>query len=456
MTLPRSCRLLGVPLCLVFAALWLAPKASAAILDSPWTAGGTGTVTLDSDGSAADPKFHYQSLDVSSGAWTFNTVAASARSVPVDYEYSGFNAFFQVTVSLQRFVQRGGVDVLADTLINDGPADCCTPPSGGFDYTGSTTFPDLQPGDVYGFRLTGSNGDANQTLSGTLVLHEVDATAPDITSQVTGVTGNGGFYTGPVSVKWTVTENDSRITSQTGCQDATVSNDTAGTNITCSATSHGGTTTKTVTIKKDSAAPELTTPAVVVVQGTGADGAIVSYSATAHDGVDPNPAVACTPGAGARFPVGTTSVSCTATDAAGNQAAKAFDVIVLPPQAKPPSGPSRTILNYRYVFVRGNKTRLSSLQLRNVPTGATVTVACKGRGCPKALKGKGSTLHNKRSTLNLSKLVKRPLVSGTKLVIVISSPTTVKTIKTLVIRKGKAPQLKTTCLRTGAKKPTSC
>src|SRR5262249_10607435 len=50
-------------------------------------------------------------------------------------------------------------------LVNDGPVDCCTPPSGGFHYTGSVDL-SVQAGGQYGFRFGGRNFDSNQTLQG--------------------------------------------------------------------------------------------------------------------------------------------------------------------------------------------------------------------------------------------------------------------------------------------------
>ena len=47
--------------------------------------------------------------------------------------------------------------------------NCCTPPSGGFGYTGTTTW-NVQPGDTYGFELGGSNGDSDSRLQGTLTV----------------------------------------------------------------------------------------------------------------------------------------------------------------------------------------------------------------------------------------------------------------------------------------------
>ena len=49
---------------------------------------------------------------------------------------------------------------------------------------------------------------------------------------------------------------------------------------------------------------------------------------TATDDVDPAPTVGCTPPSGSAFDLGTTTVTCTATDATGNSSAATFDVTV--------------------------------------------------------------------------------------------------------------------------------
>lgn len=58
-------------------------------------------------------------------------------------------------------------------------------------------------------------------------------------------------------------------------------------------------------------------------------GAVVSFDApVATDIADPDVDVACLPVSGIVFPVGTTPVTCVATDDSGNEAATSFDVIV--------------------------------------------------------------------------------------------------------------------------------
>ena len=78
----------------------------------------------------------------------------------------------------------------------------------------------------------------------------------------------------------------------------------------------------------DATPPVLTVPASVAVDATSDAGAAVTYTATATDDLDPSPKVACTPAPGATFPIGDTTVRCTATDAGGNTANASFTVHV--------------------------------------------------------------------------------------------------------------------------------
>ena len=60
-------------------------------------------------------------------------------------------------------------------------------------------------------------------------------------------------------------------------------------------------------------------------------GAVVTYDPpTVTDNCDPSPALVCDPPSGSVFPVGTTTVTCTATDACGNSASSSFDVTITP------------------------------------------------------------------------------------------------------------------------------
>ena len=57
--------------------------------------------------------------------------------------------------------------------------------------------------------------------------------------------------------------------------------------------------------------------------------AVVTWTdPTATDNCDPSPTVECSPASGSSFPVGTTTVTCTATDECGNESTTTFDVTV--------------------------------------------------------------------------------------------------------------------------------
>jgi hypothetical protein len=84
-----------------------------------------------------------------------------------------------------------------------------------------------------------------------------------------------------------------------------------------------------VNINIDGTPPVVEVPADITEYATGLDGAQVTYSATATDNVHGDVPVDCSPASGSTFPVGTTQVNCSATDGAGNEATKTFNVSVL-------------------------------------------------------------------------------------------------------------------------------
>jgi hypothetical protein len=88
----------------------------------------------------------------------------------------------------------------------------------------------------------------------------------------------------------------------------------------------------TVTVE-DTTPPAITCPAPLTVGGSLVlNGAEVDFTILATDACDAAPAIAATPSSGSLFPFGTTTVSATATDAAGNGSGCSFTVTVLTPQ----------------------------------------------------------------------------------------------------------------------------
>ena len=101
--------------------------------------------------------------------------------------------------------------------------------------------------------------------------------------------------------------------------------------VNCSATDTAGnigTSSFTVTVQ-DTTAPAIAFHADVNAIATSASGAVVTYTLpTASDLVDGTVAVTCSPVSGSIFAVGTTTVTCSATDSRGNTGTSSFKVIV--------------------------------------------------------------------------------------------------------------------------------
>jgi hypothetical protein len=100
----------------------------------------------------------------------------------------------------------------------------------------------------------------------------------------------------------------------------------------CAATDkHGNrSATETFTVDVgDTTPPVLKLPGTITAIATSKAGARVNYTVTATDNTDPKPTVKCTPPSGALFPLGSTPVNCTATDAAGNKSTGTFLVKVI-------------------------------------------------------------------------------------------------------------------------------
>jgi N-acetylneuraminic acid mutarotase len=103
------------------------------------------------------------------------------------------------------------------------------------------------------------------------------------------------------------------------------------TSVSCSAVDGTGSSTSgsfTVTVV-DSTAPVLTLPADITRSTTNPAGTVVDFSASATDVVDGAVAVQCSPGSGSLFPIGVTTVLCTAADLRGLTANGSFTVTVL-------------------------------------------------------------------------------------------------------------------------------
>lgn len=117
--------------------------------------------------------------------------------------------------------------------------------------SGTPTAPGTYNFTIQGEDLNGFIAERNYSIT----IGSNDPTAPVVVASVTGLAGNNGWYRGDVTVSWTVTDPESAITSQVGCDTVVINTETAGTDLTCEASSAGGTTSETVTIKLDKTAP---------------------------------------------------------------------------------------------------------------------------------------------------------------------------------------------------------
>jgi hypothetical protein len=149
-----------------------------------------------------------------------------------------------------------------------------------------------------------------------------DPTPPVITVAIFGTLGTddgksatNGWYTSNVTVNWTVVDPESIILATSGCEARTLTSDSAGTQLTCTATSDGGTASVNKTITIDKTAPSVATvverppdangwynhPVTVTVTGTDATSGVRSCSSARYAGPDNAAAVmagSCTDNAG--------------------------------------------------------------------------------------------------------------------------------------------------------------
>jgi hypothetical protein len=212
--------------------------------------------------------------------------------------------------------------------------------NGSTDPDGTIVDQTLTPPGPYGLGTTTvtltvtDNDGLTDTCTATITVE--DTTAPiitcpaDITAECTSPAGATVMYTAP-------TASDTCDTTPTvTCTSASGSTFPIGTTtVTCTASDdHGNTSlpcTFTVQVV-DTTAPTINCPAnITVTENPPSSGsAVVTFAATASDTCDSTPTVMCSPASGSMFPIGTTTVTCTATDDSGNSAMCSFMVTVTP------------------------------------------------------------------------------------------------------------------------------
>jgi hypothetical protein len=157
-----------------------------------------------------------------------------------------------------------------------------------------------------------------------------DTTAPAITVPA-DITAEATSPAGAV-VTYTASATDAVGTTSFGCVPASGSTFGLGTTtVDCNASDEAGNTSSKsfhVTVQ-DTTAPVIATQADITAEATSASGASVGYSTpTATDAVDGTDTVNCLPTSGSTFALGSTTVNCSSTDAAGNTGHSSFHVVV--------------------------------------------------------------------------------------------------------------------------------
>jgi len=192
------------------------------------------------------------------------------------------------------------------------------------------------------------NTEANKTLT-----VRIDRIAPATSASATPAPNAAGWNNTPVTLSLSAADNaggsgvqsityiasTSSITTGQTVSGATASVPVSAQGVTTvryHAADNAGNTEadKIIVVRIDTIAPALALPANITADATSPAGAIVSYAATATDGSGVSPTLTCAPASGSTFPIGTTTVNCTASDAAGNSSSGSFTVTVNGPSAE--------------------------------------------------------------------------------------------------------------------------
>ncbi|HVL88713.1 MAG TPA: hypothetical protein VM841_00615, partial [Actinomycetota bacterium] len=286
-------------------------------------------------------------LEVPNASGTqFGFDVETAGATPATAASTDVRTHTSTTVGYRQLValNGGGVAKLATT---DFAAVGCVEMRGaalnGTVFTGSDGSTDPVPGTIYVVRSNLGNYAKMQLVSikttapkGLVLDFEtsdcpLDSTPPVITPSVTGAEGFAGWYVGPVTISWTVTDEQSGISSTEGCDTAELSDDSRETTITCTATSAGGTASQSVTVSIDRTAP------VVAYDGNRGTYELDEHVVVDCVASDDTSGIASDTCASVDAPAhelgpGTHTASASATDVAGNEGegSAEFEVIVTP------------------------------------------------------------------------------------------------------------------------------
>ncbi len=210
-------------------------------------------------------------------------------------------------------------EVAAEDLCDPSPAIVCTPPSGSLFPVGTTTVTCT----AYDAAQNSADCTFDVTVQGTDDAPEISCPA-EVLADCSGPNG--------AVVTFVVTATDDNDPSpDIVCNPASGSLFPPGeTVVICTATDEAGhsTSCEFPVIVSDGSPPVIQCPSDVVTSSTSSQGAIVTFEVLADDLCDPDPEIVSTPASGSQFPIGTTLVTCIATDDSQNVADCSFTITV--------------------------------------------------------------------------------------------------------------------------------
>lgn len=257
------------------------------------------------------------------GAFSTNDIANNSGSAYVFAEPSAPVLTCPMAVSVSNSPGQCFATVMLPVTADGTPAPVitCMPASGSMFPVGTTTV-----------NCTAANGNApDASCNFTVTVTDDEAPAFNCPASVTD-NNDPGQCQGVVNFTVTVTDNcDGSLMPM--CVPASGSTFPVGTTtVNCSAMDSAGNMSScsfSVTVV-DNEAPVITCSAPVMVNNTaGVCSGTASFTVTATDNCDPMVTPMCTPASGSTFPVGTTTVNCSAMDSAGNTSNCSFTVTVI-------------------------------------------------------------------------------------------------------------------------------
>lgn len=293
---------------------------------SPISFSGTSTVAGEAGTGTYAPSVLTGTIRDHSGTFPWGATMVVSGTITLTYEYGDPDPVPTWTVPAPIVVGTDPGMSSAVVTYTATPADNgsvvsqgCSPASGATFVVGTTT--------VNCTATDNAGGTGTASFPVTVVDDENPrVNAPANMVQEANVTG------GAVTSYPAPDTSDNVAVQSTNCQPPSGSTFPLGvTTVTCmalDAAGNSGSDTFTVSVV-DTVKPALEVPRDLSVPATSAAGATVTYATSATDTADSTVDVTCAPQSGTGFPIGRTTVSCTATDDSGNSLSRAFNVDVV-------------------------------------------------------------------------------------------------------------------------------